>query len=160
MKVKFKPTLDTINIITTLILGIVALIISINSYRLSERQIHLIERQNDLDEGQLKLELKNSILELINISSMLRQNEKDYPDIRNCLNSFNEIKAILEGQLKNKFLFENNELSDKWTSLLIDVNFNIKLFRPGTSPNVKIDRAYNKVQELENKSSELLKLYK
>lgn len=160
MKAKFESTINTVNIIATLILGVVALVISINSCRLSERQTYLVERQNSLDEGQLRLELKNAILELINVSSMLRQNEKDYPNIQKCLESFNEMKTILEGQLKNKLLFENSTLADKWTELLMDINFNIKFFQPGISPNVKIDGAYKKVQEFETRSSELLQLYK
>jgi hypothetical protein len=160
MKLNFNSTLNTFNIISTLILGIVALVISINSYRLSERQTYLIERQNTLDEGQSRLELKNAILELINVSSMLRQSEKDYPNIQKCLGSFNEMKEILEGQLKNKSLFENATLADKWTKFLMDVNFNIKFFQPGTSQNVIIDGAYKKVQDFETKSSELFQLYK
>ena len=160
MKLKFETTLNTVNIIATLVLGLVALIISINSYRLSERQTYLIERQNKLDEGQLKLELKNAALELINVSSMLRQTEKDYPNIQKCLNAFNEMKNILESQLKNKLLFENSEMSDKWIELLGDINFNIKFFQPGTSPNVIIDDAYRKVQEFEKKSTEIFQLYK
>ena len=136
------------------------MIISVNSYKLSERQTYLIERQNKLDEGQLKLELKNAALELINISSMLRQTEKNYPNIQRCLDAFAEMKRILEGQLKNKFLFENPELADKWTELLVDVNFNIKFFQPGISRNVIIDGAYEKVKEFESKSSELFRLYK
>ena len=153
-------TLNTINIISTLILGVVALIISINSYRLSERQAYIIERQNTLDEGQSKLELKNAILELINVSSMLSQNEKDYPNIQKCLDSFNEMKRILEGQLKNKFLFENATLADRWTMLIMDINFNIKFFQPGLLPNVIIDGAYKKVQDFETKSSQLFQLYR
>lgn len=160
MRFKFDATLNTFNIFATLILGIAALIISVNSYRLSERQTYLIERQNQLDEGQLKLELKSAALELINVSSMLRQTEKDYPNIQSCIDAFNEMKRILEGQLKNKLLFENPKLADKWTELLGDVNFSIKFFQPGTSPNVKIDGAYAKVQEFENRSSELFMLYK
>jgi hypothetical protein len=160
MKLKFDTTLNTFNIIATLILGVAALVISINSYRLTQRQTYLIERQNNLDEGQLKLELKNATLELINISSMFRQTEKDYPNIKNCLDGFNEMKNILEGQLKNKLLFENPELSAKWTELLGDINFNIKFFQPGISNNVVIDGAYKKVEEFEQKSSELLGLFK
>ncbi len=160
MKLKFETTLNSFNIFATLILGVVALVISINSYRLTERQTYLTERQNTLDEGQLKLELKNATLELINVSSMLRQTEKDYPNIQNCLTAFNEMKNILEGQLKNKLLFENPALADKWTEFLGYVNFNIKFFQPGTSPNVIIDGAYKKVQEFESKSSELFRLYK
>lgn len=164
---KFQNILNTFNIIATLILGVVALIISINSYRLSERQTlltekqtYLTERQNKLDEGQLKLELKNAALELINVSSMLRQTEKDYPNIQNCIDSFNEMKKILEGQLKNKILFDNSEMTDKWVELLGDINFNIKFFQSGTSPNVIIDGAYNKVKEFEEKTSEIFLLYK
>lgn len=61
----------------------------------------------------------------MNVSSMLKQNEKDYPNIQKCLNAFNEMKAILEGQLKNKLLFENSALADKWTEFLMEINFNI-----------------------------------
>lgn len=143
-----------------LLLGLVALIISINSYRLSERQTYLIERQNKLDEGQLKLELKNTALELINVSSMLRQTEKDYPNIQKCLDAFNEMKNILEGQLKNKLLFENIEMSDKWIELLGEINFNIKFFQPGTLPNVIIVGANKKVKDFEQKSIEIFKCYK
>lgn len=160
MKIKFETTLNAFNIFATLVLGVVALIISINSYKLSERQTYLIERQNKLDEGQLRLELKSAALELINVSSMLRQSEKDYPNIQRCLDAFAEMKRILEGQLKNKLLFENPELADKWTELLGDVNFNIKFFQPGTSANVIIAGAYKKVQELESRSAELFKLYR
>ena len=160
MKVKFETNLNTINILGTLILGVVALLISINSYRLTERQTYLIERQNNLDEGQLKLELKNATLELINVSSMLRQTEKDYPNIQKCLTAFNEMKNILEGQLKNRLLFENPVLAEKWTELLRDLNFNIKFFQPGISPNVLIVGAYEKVQKFESRSSELFRLYK
>lgn len=160
MKYKFETTLNAFNIFATLVIGVVALIISINSYRLSERQTYLIERQNKLDEGQLKLELKNAALELINVSSMLRQTEKDYPNIQRCLDAFADMKRILEVQLKNKLLFENPELAEKWTELLGDVNFNTKFFQPGTSPNVIIDGAFDKVKEFENKSSELFRLFK
>lgn len=160
MKLKFEPTLNTFNIFATLVLGVAALVISINSYRLTQRQTYLSERQNTLEEGQLRLELKNATLELINVSSMLRQTEKDYPNIQNCLVAFNEMKKILEGQLKNKLLFENPAMAEKWTEFLGDINFNIKFFQPGTSPNVIIDGAYKKVQEFENESSELFKLYK
>ncbi|MEK6451234.1 MULTISPECIES: hypothetical protein [unclassified Myroides] len=160
MKIKFESTLNTINIIATLLLGIVALVISINSYKLTERQTYIIEHQNRLDEGQLKLELKNASLELINVSSMLRQSESDYPNIKNCLKSFNEMKMILESQLKNKYLTENKQMSEKWVDLLMKLNFTIKFFQSGTSPNVRIDGAYKTVEEIETKSSELFHLYK
>lgn len=166
MKFKFENHLNTFNIIATLIIGIAALFISFNSYRLSERQTYLLEQQNSitsrqttLEEGQQKLELKNSILELMNISSMLRQSEKNYPSIKNCLKSFNEIKMILESQLKNKLLFDNSQLAEKWTELLMDVNFNIKFFEPGTSPNVIIDGAYDKVKDIETKCFALFDLH-
>lgn len=158
MKFKFENHLNMFNIIATLIIGTAALFISFNSYRLSERQTYLLEQQNNiinrqtvLEEGQQKLELKNSILELMNISSMLRQTEKNYPNIKNCLKSFNEIKTILESQLKNKLLFDNSQLAEKWTDLLMDINFNIKFFEPGSSPNIIIDGAYDKVKEIETK---------
>jgi hypothetical protein len=51
-------------------------------------------------------------------------------------------------------------LSAKWTELLGDINFNIKFFQPGISNNVVIDGAYKKVEEFEQKSSELLGLFK
>ena len=159
MKFKFEAHLNTFNIIATLIIGLAALFISFNSYRLTERQTHLTERQNNLEEGQLRLELKNSILNLINTSSMLRQNETDYPNIQNCINTFGEMKSILESQLKNKFLFENDSLAEKWTELLMSVNFNIKFFQPGISSNVKIDKAFSIVKEMESKSSELFSVY-
>lgn len=159
MKLKSSFSLNTFNIFATLILGIVSLIISINSYRVTERQTELIERQNLLEEGQLKLELKNAIFELINISSILRQEEHDYPDIRKCLVAFNEMKIILQNQLKNKILFENEKLSSVWTEFLIDLNFNIKLFETGLSPNVKIDGAYDKIKSFDNKCKEILNIY-
>lgn len=91
---------------------------------------------------------------------MLRQTEQDYPNVQRCLDAFAEMKRILEGQLKNKLLFENPKLAEKWTELLGDVNFNIKFFQPGISPNVIIDGAYDKVKEFESKSSEVFRLYR
>ncbi|GEM_PF-5849868 len=159
MNLKSRLSLNTFNIFTTLILGIVSLIISINSYRVTERQAQLIERQSLLEEGQLQLELKNAILELMNVSSTLSQEEQDYPDIRKSVKALNEMKAILDRELKNKLLFEDEKLSGAWTELLIGVNFNIKLFETGLSPNVKIDGAYNIIRSLNNKSKEIFDIY-
>ncbi len=159
MNIKYDRVLNTFNIFATLILGVASLLISINSFRLSNRQTIIIERQNLLEEGQLKLELKNASLELINVSSMLLQTVKDYPNIQKSLNAFNEMKRILEGQLKNKLLIENQNFAENWTELLGEVNFNIKLFQTGISTNVKIEGAYKTIQELEAKCSELFMLF-
>lgn len=51
-------------------------------------------------------------------------------------------------------------MSDKWVELLMDINFNIKFFKAGVSPNVVIDGAYSKIQEIEQESAEILRLYK
>lgn len=155
---KFKTNLDSFNIIATLLLGFAALIISINSYRLTERQTYLIERQNILEEGQLKLELKNAILEAMNIAGYLSQTEKDYPNIKNCIDGFKELKSILNRQLENKILFENKELSQEWTELSMNVNFSIKLFQEGLRENLTIAGAHNKVLEIDSKTKKLFKL--
>lgn len=159
MKFKFETSLNTFNIFATLILGLASLFISYNSYILSQKQADLSERQDILETGQQNLELKNAILALINTSSMLRQSEKDYPNIMNCIEAFGEMKSILESQLKNNSLIENSSLAKKWTELLMDINFNIKFFQKGMSPNITIDGAYDRVKEMETKSTELLKVY-
>lgn len=70
------------------------------------------------------------------------------------------MKIILEGQPKNKLLFENSALSEQWAEPLVDVNLSSKILEPGLRPHVRIDGVYAKVQDFGNKSVKLLELFR
>ena len=143
------------NIIVTILLSLVTLVISYNSYKISINTYNNSESLNRLNDRQSEFEFKNSILSLINISSMLQQTESNNPNIAKCLKAFNEIKAILEAEIKNSSLIKRSKLADLWSSLLVDVNFEIKFFEQGLKPNSIIDKPKEKVIEIEKKCSDL-----
>ena len=147
-KITWHDRINIANVFATLILSIVALFVSYNSYKLTLNQ-------NKLSDRQLEFELKNSILLLITTSSMLNQTQSDTPTIDRCLTAFGEMKLVLEGQLKNNNLINRSKLADMWTSLLSDVNFDIKFFQEGLKPNTIIDGAKKKIDDLNRQTSNL-----
>ena len=147
-KITWHDRINIGNVFATLILSIVALFVSYNSYKLTVNQSELSNRQ-------LEFELKNSILSLITTSSMLNQSESEIPTIDKSLKAFSEMKIILESQLKNGNLINRPKLADMWTSLLSDVNFNIKFFQEGLKPNTIINGAKDKISNLSRQTSEL-----
>jgi hypothetical protein len=154
-RLKISEKIEISNITMTLVISIITLIISYNSYKISINTYNNSESINKLNDKQSELELKNSILELMNISGMLRQSEKNSPNIENCLKAFNEMKPRLESQLKNSRLSKYPKLADMWTDLLGDISFNIKLFEPGLRPTVTISQAYEKIVDLEKKCRDI-----
>ena len=79
--------------------------------------------------------------------------EGDNPNIKNCLDSYNEMKGVLESQIKNNYLIKRKDLSNEWTDLLIDVNFQIKFITPGLRKNVQIIGVKKEIVNITQKTS-------
>ena len=95
--------ISLINVVATLLVSVATFWVSLNTYRLSE---HV----NEISEKQSEFELRNSILNLITQSSMLRQQESNPPNVSNCIGAYREMRVVLESQMRNSSLIQKEQL--------------------------------------------------
>jgi hypothetical protein len=151
--------INVINIILTLILSAVAVILAYNSYnisitslKISENTFILSEKVDKLNKVQAEIELKSSVFALFTTIDMQRQNDIEGKSLVKCIKTLNEMKSILEAQMKNGYLAQDSELSDLWIELFAKVNFDIKFLEEGLKVNTTVAGVKDILVELENKT--------
>jgi hypothetical protein len=161
---------EKVNIILTLILSAIAVLLSYISYKanltslrisestlkISENTYILSEKIDKLNATQSQTELKSSIYSMFTTIDMLRQNNSDKVDLRDCIKSLKEMKLILETQLKNTHLAKDSTLSEMWVELYSRNNFYIKFLEDGLKPNTTVKGVKEIIVELERKTKAIL----
>jgi hypothetical protein len=149
---KFEK-ISVFNFLATLMLSVIAVFLSYNSYRISENTFLLSQKVESINHAQAKNELLSSASALLTAISMLRQTDPEGKDLVKSIQALNEMKVILESQMKNHFLAQKPELSENWVELYSRIIFYIKFLSEGLKPHNAVAGVNDILIELDNKTS-------